>query len=171
MATGDALEHHGDRVLVGEPDEPRVVDLARNVDLRRAGLAGEVDALERGRRARRPAPPFPAPSLTTFFITSVSLRAASGDMTRAARLLSISSWVRPSGSTIFCVMCGSIRTPPLATVAATVAIWSGVTRSLSWPIAIRPTSMRREVGPSSLPRLRSPDASSWFAGRSIGGGL
>ena len=36
-----------------------------------------------------------------------------------------------------------MRTPPLAIVAATVAICSGVTSSLSWPIAMRPTSISR----------------------------
>ena len=34
-----------------------------------------------------------------------------------------------------------MRTPPFATVAATLAICSGVTASRSWPIATRPTSM------------------------------
>ncbi len=82
-------------------------------------------------------------------------------MTRSARSGSISSCVRPSGSTIFCVMCGFMRTPPLAIVAATVAICSGVTSSLSWPIAMRPTSIRGDRGRSSLPfGPRSPDASS-----------
>src|SRR5829696_9929254 len=41
-----ALEHHGDGEAVGEADEPRVVE-ALEVDLRRAGLAGHLDALER----------------------------------------------------------------------------------------------------------------------------
>ena len=72
---------------------------------------------------------------------------------------------------IFWVMCGSIRTPPLAIVAATIAICSGVTSSLSWPIAMRPTSILRESGDSSLPLSRSPEASSWSDGRSIGGCL
>src|SRR4029450_4308863 len=47
----------------------------------------------------------PVPSLTTCFIIPVNARAVSTSMTRSARLGSISSWVRPSGSTIFCVMC------------------------------------------------------------------
>ena len=42
-----------------------------------------------------------------------------------------------------------ISSPPLATAAATIAICSGVTCSLSWPIAMRPTSTRALVGGSS----------------------
>ena len=92
----------------------------------------------------------PVPSLTTFFIIAVSSRAVDVFITRSASSPSISSCVRPSGSTIFCVMCGFIRTPPLAIVAATVAICSGVTSSLSWPIAMRPTSIRGERGAQQL---------------------
>ena len=38
------------------------------------------------------------------------------------------------------VRCGTISRPPLATAAATSAICSGTTASLSWPIPMRPTS-------------------------------
>ncbi len=83
---------------------------------------------------------------------SASAFAFSSDITRSASSGSGSSIVRPSGSTIFSTSRGSMRTPPLATVCATVAICSGVTSSLSCPIAMRPTSIWSEVGASSRPR-------------------
>ena len=94
----------------------------------------------------------PVPSRTTLRIMSPSAAADSSDITRSASSGSGSSIVRPSGSTIFSTSRGSIRTPPLAIVCATVAICSGVTSSLSWPMAMRPTSIWPDVGDSRRPR-------------------
>ena len=58
-----------------------------------------------------------------------------------------------------------MRMPPLATVCATLAICSGVTSSLSCPIAIRPTSIWSDVGESSRPRPPySPLGTIWSSG-------
>ena len=76
-------------------------------------------------------------------------------MTRSASFGAIRSTSRPSRSTTRSVRCGSIRTPPLATVAATVAICSGVTRRRSWPMPTRPMSTRSEAGEMSVPFSRS----------------
>ena len=58
--------------------------------------------------------------------------------------LSASGWsfttVLPLGEVIFSTSCGFIRTPLFATVAATIAIWSGVTPRRSCPNASRPGS-------------------------------
>ena len=94
----------------------------------------------------------PVPCSTTLRIIAASAAALSSDITRSASSGSGSSIVRPSGSTIFSTSRGSIRMPPLAIVCATVAICSGVTSSLSWPIAMRPTSIWPEVGDSRRPR-------------------
>ena len=48
---------------------------------------------------------------------------------------------RPSGSVTDWTKVGRISVPPLATVAATSAICSGVTSRLAWPMATRPMSM------------------------------
>jgi hypothetical protein len=94
----------------------------------------------------------PVPCSTTLRIMSPSWDAASSDITRSASSGSGSSIVRPSGSRTFSTSRGSIRTPPLAIVCATVAICSGVTSSLSWPMPMRPTSICPEVGDSRRPR-------------------
>ena len=44
-----------------------------------------------------------------------------------------------------------MSSPPLATAAATIAICSGVTVSLSWPMAMRPTSTAAMVGGTIAP--------------------
>ena len=107
----------------------------------------------------------PVPSRTTLRIISVRSREVCSDITRCASSGSGSSIVRPSGSTIFCTSRGSIRTPPLPIACATVAIWSGVTSSLSCPIAMRPTSMRPDVGDSSRPPGEySPLGTIWSSG-------
>ncbi len=86
-------------------------------------------------------------------------------MTRWASSGSGSSIVRPSGSMTFSTSRGSIRTPPLPIVCATVAICSGVTCSLSCPIAMRPTSICPEVGDSRRPRgPYSPLGIIWSSG-------
>ena len=94
----------------------------------------------------------PVPSLTTLRIMSPTFFAESSDITRSASSGSGSSTVRPSGSTILETSRGSIRTPPLPIVCATVAICSGVTSRSPWPIATRPMSTASEVGFTS--RLR-----------------
>ena len=111
------------------------------------------------------APAVPVPSSTTLLIIPASSSAVDFFITRAASWGLMRCTVRPSGSTILLVNRGLTRTPPLATVAATEAICSGVTASLSWPIAMRPTSIWFEVGPSRRPRLEySPDARFWSFG-------
>ena len=56
--------------------------------------------------------------------------------------------------------------PSLATDAATIAICSGVTFSLSWPMAMRPTSTAPFVGSMSRPSENSPLARRSSGGRS-----
>ncbi len=65
-------------------------------------------------------------------------------------------------------ICGFISTPPLATVAATSAICSGVASSRSWPIATRPMSTG-SFELNSLPPSKMPLTESWSEGRSICG--
>ena len=87
-------------------------------------------------------------------------------MTRSASSGSMRFTVRPSASTIRPVRCGSIRIPPFATVATTVAICSGVTRRRSWPIATRPMSTRPEstaIGFCCL-TSKTPLGVSWASG-------
>ena len=98
----------------------------------------------------------PEPSRTTDCIIVSSLAALSADITRSASSGSGSSTVRPSGSITFSTSRGSIRTPPLPIVCATVAICSGVTSSSAWPIAVRPTSTSRELIGMTRPRRRGP---------------
>ena len=57
-----------------------------------------------------------------------------------------------------------MSSPPLATAAATIAICSGVTRSLSCPMPMRPTSTNRDVGGSSAPSRYSPLGKIWSFG-------
>ena len=101
----------------------------------------------------------PEPSRTTDFIIVPTFAALSADITRSARLGSGSSTVRPSGSITFSTIRGSIRTPPLPIVCATVAICSGVTSSSAWPIAVRPTSTELELIGITVPRRRGPEIS------------
>ena len=61
----------------------------------------------------------------------------------------------PSGATTRSTSRGCISFPRFATAAATIAIWSGVTWSRSWPIATRPMSTESEA-PSSLEPLNTP---------------
>ena len=57
-----------------------------------------------------------------------------------------------------------MRRPPLAIVAATSAIWSGVANRSPCPIATRPRSTTCRVTGTSLPSLRTPDADIWSSG-------
>src|SRR6185295_12572976 len=82
----------------------------------------------------------PVPSLTTWSIIAPTLEAVSADMTCDISPGSMRRTVRPSRSTTRSAMCGFMSLPPLATAEATIAICSGVTVSLSWPMAMRPTS-------------------------------
>src|SRR5207248_173916 len=81
-----------------------------------------------------------------------------GDITR----LSFWGWIRttvwPPASTTRFSTCGSIATPPLAIVEATIAICSGVTASRSCPNASRPGStwVAGCDGKKSLPPLYRP---------------
>src|SRR5262249_44883482 len=101
----------------------------------------------------------PVPSWTTLLIICPSSSAVDCFITRVTSWGLIRVTVRPSGSTVLLVRRGLTRTPPLAMVAATDAICSGVTASLSWPMAIRPTSTWFEVGGIKRPRLEySPEA-------------
>ena len=60
--------------------------------------------------------------------------------------------------------------PPLATAEATIAICSGVTVSLSWPMAMRPTSTAPLVAGTTRPCTRSPLAARSSRGRSTSTG-
>ena len=106
----------------------------------------------------------PVPSRTTLVIISVSCAAVRSLMTRRSRSGSTRSATRPSGSTIDPVRVGFMSSPPLATADATIAICSGVTRSLSWPMPMRPTSTNRDVGGRSAPSRYSPLGSIWPSG-------
>ena len=60
--------------------------------------------------------------------------------------------------------------PLFATAAATSAICSGVTSSLSWPNAMRPGSSSRGLSYSlCCAKLNGPLAATSFGGSSIGG--
>ena len=119
-------------------DEPDLVELAgrqREVGavLRRAGLAGDRDARERGRRAGAVAGPRSPSSGRPRAPSTASSRRC-----RARGATVCTTW--PSALTISLVRCGAIRRPPLATAAATIAICSGVTSSPPSPMPTRPTS-------------------------------
>ena len=78
----------------------------------------------------------------------------------------------PPGAVTFLRRCGSMIVPPFATPAATSAIWSGVTSSLSWPNARRPGSIWPASSNSRRPpcsKRYSPLASTLADGSSIGG--
>src|SRR5690242_18131985 len=79
--------------------------------------------------------------------------------------------VDPSAATTFCTRYGFGRTPLLAIVAPTSAIWSGVASMLYCPNASRPESIwELLVGVQSLLFLYRPDALIVSGGVSSGGG-
>ena len=98
----------------------------------------------------------PVPSLTTAVIIEVTAAAVEGFITTDSSCGAIRCTVRPSGSTTRSVRCGAISRPRLATAAATSAICSDVTSSLSCPIPSRPTSTLRLAGDSSREPSYSP---------------
>ncbi len=110
----------------------------------------------------------PVPALTTPCIAVFSSSAVCLLITVDCSLGSIRLVSRPSGSTTLSQICGFISTPPLATVAATSAIWRGVASSRSWPIATRPMSIG-SFAFSSVPPSKMPLTESWSEGRSICG--
>ena len=156
-----ALDDHGDGDLrlVGrrERDEPRV-QLPVAAGLRRAGLAGDLDARDLRRLAgalvddvlhhlghggRRPLAEGAAERLRC---GARSGAPRSGERTRSTSV-------------------GRITTPPFANVAATIAICIGVTTRLAWPIAVRAGSIGA-FGESSCVRARRtvPEAASCSVG-------
>ncbi len=64
---------------------------------------------------------------------------------------------------------GAISTPRLATAPATIIIWSGVTVSRSWPMAMRAVSSPSSSLGSTVPPSRRPETSTESPGRSTGG--
>ena len=82
----------------------------------------------------------PVPPVTTDSIIAVSSFAVSGEIARERTFGLWRTIVEPSGAVIFSTTYGCITTPSLAIPAATIAIWSGVTWSRSWPKASRPGS-------------------------------
>jgi hypothetical protein len=115
-----ALEHDGDGDSAVKPMNHRSL-MPLDVDLRGAGLAGHLDALERGRGAG---------ALAHDASSSPSASRRLGGHHALGLLGQRLVDVRPSGSTTFATSRGSIRTPPLPIVCATVAICSGVTQQL-----------------------------------------
>src|SRR5439155_895004 len=75
-----------------------------------------------------------------------------------------------SRASITCLAIGAATSPPvplahsLVTAVATFAIWSGVTARRSWPMPMRPTSIRGDSGLSRRPLRYSPLAVRWSAG-------
>ena len=106
----------------------------------------------------------PVPSLTTASIILVTAVAVEGFMTTDCTRGATVCTVRPSGLTTRSVRWGTISVPWFATAAATSAICSGVTSSLSWPIPMRPTSTSGLVGASRRAPRYSPLADISSAG-------
>ena len=81
------------------------------------------------------------PASTTATIIGVRAAAVDAFITRRISSGRVREITFPSGATMRSTTCGSMRTPPFAIVATTIAIWSGVTSSRSWPKASRPGSI------------------------------
>ncbi len=112
----------------------------------------------------------PVPDSTTCTIMGVSSAAVDSLTTRRSSSGRVRCTTSPSGLTIRSTTCGSIRTPPFAIVPTTIAIWSGVTRSRSWPNASRPGSTAfGSFGSKSRPRFQRPLGVRSSAGVSSGG--
>src|SRR5579859_6283080 len=95
----------------------------------------------------------PVPPWTTETIIWFSSAALCGLIARPRFDGVVALIVDPSGATIFWTRYGFGTMPPLATVAATIAIWRGVATMLNWPNASRPgsTAVAGSFGFHSLP--------------------
>ena len=82
----------------------------------------------------------PVPPVTTASIICVSSSAVCVVIARLYFRGFVRVTIAARGETIRSTTCGCMITPPFATVAATIAICSGVTSIRSWPKASRPGS-------------------------------
>jgi hypothetical protein len=80
------------------------------------------------------------PPVTTDSIIDVSSSAVRGEITRRTLCGRTRRTTEPSGASTVSMRCGCMSTPPFATVAATIAICTGVTSIRSCPNASRPGS-------------------------------
>ncbi len=92
----------------------------------------------------------PVPSLTTLPIIVATSLATFADTARPSLSGFVVVIVRPPGPTMRSTSDGRIRMPPFAIAPATIAICSGVTCRVYWPIAVRAGSSLPSSG-SSLP--------------------
>ena len=117
--------------------------------------------------ARAARPPCPSPRCTTLrIIASTFWARLRGHHPRQLVAARSRSTTRPSRSTTRSARRGRMSRPSLATAAATIAICSGVTLSLSWPMAMRPTSTAPLVGGMQRP-LRVLAAGAALVGRQV----